>query len=139
VLVHTGHTVHVVPTENGGWTVVDLQRQGCFFRSKTAALEHAKSIAAANQPSQVVLFNATGATETIAHYRLPRYQIPQSISEGDNVSLFDAAVKTLVIGGIVAAGVAVLHDLVENVQSDLKRESTRSKSGQRRKRRLQEA
>jgi hypothetical protein len=102
-------------------------------------LEHAKSIAAANQPSQVVLFNATGATETIAHYQLPRYQIPQSISEGDNVSLFDAAVKTLVIGGIVAAGVAVLHDLVENVQSDLKRESTRSKSGQRRKRRLQEA
>ena len=132
------HTVHVVPTENGGWTVVDLQFPGWFFRSKGAALERAKSIALANQPSQVVLFSATGATETLAHYQLPRYQIPQPISEGDNVSLFDA-VKALVIGGIAAAGVAVLHDLVENVQSDLKRESTRSKSGQRRKRRLQQA
>jgi hypothetical protein len=139
MLVNTGHTVHVVPTENGGWTVVDLQRQGRFFPSKTAALERAKSIALANQPSQVVLFSATGATETIAHYQLPLYQIPQSPSAGDDASLFDTAVKALVIGGMAAAGVAVLHDLVENVQSDLKRESTRSKPGQRRRRRLQEA
>jgi len=139
VLVSTGHTVHVVPTENGGWTVVDLQRQGWFFRSKTAALEYAKNIASANQPCQVVLFSATGTTETIAHYQLPRYQDPQPASEGDNASLFDTAVKAMVIGGMVAAGVAVLHDLVETVQSDLKRESTRSKSDGRRRRRLQEA
>ncbi len=131
--------MHVVPTENGGWTVVDLQRQASFFPSKTAAMERAKSIALANQPCQVVLFSATGATETIAHYKLPLYRIPQSHSEDADTSLFDTAVKSLVIGGMITAGVAVLHDLVETVQSDLKKESTRSKSGQRRSRRLQKA
>jgi hypothetical protein len=139
VLVNTGHTVHVVPTENGGWTVVDFHRRGWPFPSKAAALEYAKNIAVANQPSQVVLFSATGAMETIAHYQLPQYQTPQPAIESDNVSLFDTTVKALVIGGLVAAGVAVLNDLVDTVQRDLKRESARSKSGQRRKRRLQEA
>jgi hypothetical protein len=139
VYVYTGNTVHVVPTEKGGWTVVDLHRRGWPFPSKAAALEYAKNIAFANQPSQVVLFSATGATETIANYQLPRYQIPQPASEGDSSSLFDTAVKALVIGGIVATGVAVLHGLVDTVKRDLKRELTRSKSGQRRKRRPQAA
>jgi hypothetical protein len=102
-------------------------------------LEYAKCIAAANQPSQVVLFSPTGNTETVAHYQLPQYQIPQAGGEGENASLFDTAVKALVITGLVAAGVAVLHDLVETVERDLKRESARSKSSQKRKRRLQEA
>jgi hypothetical protein len=101
-------------------------------------LEYAKRIAAANQPSQVVLFSATGGTETVAHYQLPQYQIPQATSDGDNNPLFDAAVKALVIGGLVTAGVAVLQDLVDKVERDLKRESARSQSNQRRKRRLQE-
>ncbi|HTX37043.1 MAG TPA: hypothetical protein VME43_18570 [Bryobacteraceae bacterium] len=77
--------------------------------------------------------------ETVAHYQLPRYGIPQPASEADNASLFDTAVKALVIGGMVTAGVAVLHDLVDTVQRDLKRESARSKSSQRRKRQPHEA
>jgi hypothetical protein len=48
-------------------------------------------------------------------------------------------VKALVIGGIVAAGVAVLGDLVDSVQRDLKKESGRTREGRRRKRQLQEA
>jgi hypothetical protein len=139
VLVYTGRTVHVVPTEHGGWTVVDLNRRGWSFPSKASALEYAKHIAAANQPSQVVVFSATGSTETVAHYQLPQYQIPQATGEGDNTSLFDTAVKALVITGLVAAGVAVLHDLVDAVERDLKMESSRSGSNRKRKRRLQEA
>ena len=139
MLVHTGRTIHVVPTEQGAWTVVDLNRHGWSFPSKAAALANAKSIAAANQPSQVVLFSTTGNTETVAHYQLPQYQIPQATGQGDNTSLFDTAVKALVITGLVAAGVAVLHDLVEAVERDLKKESARSKSSQKRKRRLQVA
>jgi hypothetical protein len=138
VLTYTGRTVHIVPNEQGGWTVVDLHRRGWSFPSKAAALEYAKCIAAANQPSQVVLFSATGSTETVAHYQLPQYQTPQATGESDN-SLFDTAVKALVITGLVAAGVAVLHDLVEAVERDLKMESARSKSSQKRKSRLQEA
>jgi Uncharacterized protein conserved in bacteria (DUF2188) len=137
VLVYTGHTVHVVPAENGGWTVVDLQRRGHGFQSNAAAVEHAKRIAIANQPSQVVLFTPTGRTETIAHYQLPEYQHPQPAGQGDNSSLFDATVKALVLGGLVTAGVAVLSDLVERVERDLKKESGRFKASHRRKRRPQ--
>ena len=39
--------MHVVPGENGLWTVVDLQRRGRDFSSKAAALDYAKRLAAA--------------------------------------------------------------------------------------------
>ncbi len=85
-----------------------------------------------------MLFSPTGTTETVAHYQLPQYQIPQT-GAGDNTSLFDTAVKALVITGLVTAGVAVLHDLVDALERDLKKESARAKSSRKRKRRLQEA
>ncbi|SPE32982.1 hypothetical protein SBA6_230031 [Candidatus Sulfopaludibacter sp. SbA6] len=138
-MVYTGRTVHVVPAEDGGWTVVDLQRRGWSFRSKADALDYARRIAFANQPSQVVLFTATGGMETVAHYQLPEYQYPQATAQGGNGSLFDATVKALVIGGLVAAGVAVLGELVDTVERDLKRESGRSRARQRRRRQMQEA
>jgi hypothetical protein len=139
VLVYTGQTVHVVPSEDGGWTVVDLQRRGWNFRSKADALDYARRIACANQPSQVVLFTAAGGTETVAHYQLPEYQNPQATAQSGNGALFDAAVKALVIGGMVAAGVAVLGELVDTVDRDLKKESDRSRARQRRKRQTQAA
>jgi hypothetical protein len=139
MLVYAGRTVHVVPAEDGGWTVVDLQRRGWSFRSKADALDYARSIACANQPSQVVLFTATGGRETVAHYQLPEYQNPQATAPGGDGSLFDATVKALVIGGLVTAGVAVLSELVDTVQRDLKRESGRSRARQRRRRQMQEA
>lgn len=89
VLVYPGRTVHVVPAEDGGWTVVDLQRRGSNFRSKSDALDYARRIACANPPSQVVLFTATGGMETAAHCQLPEYQNPQAVAEGDSGSLFE--------------------------------------------------
>jgi len=77
--------------------------------------------------------------ETVAHYQLPEYQYPQATAQGGNGSLFDATVKALVIGGLVAAGVAVLGELVDTVERDLKRESGRSRARQRRRRQMQEA
>jgi hypothetical protein len=139
VLVYTGRTVHVVPAADGGWAVVDLQRRARPFRSKSEAPDYARRVAAAHQPSQVVLFTARGDTETVAHYQLPEYHGAHATAPGDNAPLFDAAVKALVIAGIVAAGVAVLGDLVDSVQRDLKKESGRTREGRRRKRQLQEA
>jgi len=92
----------------------------------TAALEYAKSIASTHQPSQVILLSTTGTMETVAHYRLLLYQIPETASDRNNTSLFDTTVKALVIGGLVAAGVAVLKDVVDTVQRHLKRASTQS-------------
>lgn len=139
MLVYTGRTVHVVPAADGGWAVVDLQRRAWPFRSKSDALDYARRVASAHQPSQVVLFTARGGMETVAHYQLPEYHGAHATAPGDNAPLFDAAVKALVIGGIVAAGVAVLGDLVDSVQRDLKKESGRTREGRRRKRQLQEA
>jgi hypothetical protein len=129
-----GRTVHVVPVEGGLWQVVDPLRQGLAFRSKAAAVEQAKTVAAANQPSQVVLFDELGRLVPIAHYQLPRYGPPQS---GDHPrgSLFEAAVKALVIGGLCAAGVAVLGDVVDKVDRELERETSRSKRFRGKKRR----
>jgi len=138
VLIYSGQTVHVVPGEDGVWTVVDLQRRAAGFPSKAAALDYAKRLAAASPPSQVVLFNALGGTETVARYQLPQYQSSQATDQGDG-SLFEATVKALVIGGLVTAGVAVLHDLVDSVERDLKEELARSKNAQKGKRRRRAA
>jgi len=80
----------------------------------------------------VVLFDPLGRMETVAHYQLPHYQIPQASGPGNN-SLFDATVKALVIGGLVAAGIGVLNELVNRVEHDLKNESARSKPYRKRK------
>jgi hypothetical protein len=125
VLIYTGRTVHVIPGEEGTWNVVDLQRRASSFRSKAAAVEHAKHIAATNQPSQVVLFDAFGRVEPIAHFQLPEYQLPQA--DQDPPSIFEATAKALLIGGLAAAGVAVLGDLVDRVEREADRESARSR------------
>jgi hypothetical protein len=126
-----GSTVHVVPVEGGLWAVVDPRRHLLTMPSKEAAVEHAKSVAAANQPSQVVLLDEFGRLIPIAHYQLPQY--PPPLDNKDGGSVFEAAVKALLIGGLMAAGIAVLGDVVENVDRELERET--SKSGRGRKRR----
>jgi hypothetical protein len=129
-----GNTVHVVPVEGGLWQVVDPRRHIFTFTSRAAAVEQAKTVAAASQPSQVVLFDEFGRLEPIAHYRLPQYPVP-SFENQPGGSLFEAAAKALVIGGLMAAGVAVLGDLVERVDQELQKENAKSKGSKRRKRR----
>jgi len=138
VLIYTGHTIHIVPDQYGAWNVVDLQRRPWPFPTKASALHYAKRIAAANPPSQVVVFDQFGRMETAAHFQLPQYQIPQSNGQRDS-SLFEATVKSLVIGGLVAAGIGVLNELVNRVERDLKKASARSKSPHARKLPLREA
>ena len=138
MLIYTGRTVHIVPGEHGAWNVVDLQRHGRAFPTKSAALNFGKRLAAANPPSQVVLFDAIGRTETVAHYQLPQYRIPQ-VSDRNGTSLFEATVKALVIGGLVASGIGVLSELADRVERDLKKELARSGSGQKPAHRLREA
>jgi len=116
----TGSTVHVVPVEGGYWGVVDPQRHFLTLPSKTAAVVHAKSLAAANQPSQVVLLDEFGRLIPIAHYQLPQYPAPR-FGNGGEGSVFEAAVKALLIGGLLAAGVAVLGDVVEKVDRELEK------------------
>ena len=118
--------MHVVPAENGLWNVIDLQRRCCTFRTKAEALGYATQVAVANQPSQVVLFDALGNMEPIAHYQLPNYQLPQAQNQS-NSSLFEAAVKALLIGGFAAAGISVLGDLVDRVQRDAEKESAKAR------------
>ena len=130
--------MHIVPGEHGAWNVVDLQRHGSVFPTKAAALDYGKRLAAAHPPSQVVLFDVFGRTETVAHYQLPQYQIRQA-SDQNGSSLFEATVKALVIGGLVTAGIGVLSELVDRVERDLKKELARSRSVQKRKRRLRVA
>jgi hypothetical protein len=126
VLIYKGRTVHVVPGEQGTWNVVDLHRCGWSFHTKAAALDYAKQIATANQPSQVVLFDAFGRMEPIAHYQLPTYQPPQAQNQS-GTSVFEAAVKALVFGGFAAAGIAVLGDLADRVEREAKKESAKSR------------
>jgi hypothetical protein len=121
-VIYTGRTVHVVPGEQGMWNVADLHRRGWSFHTKSAALDYAKQIAVANQPSQVVLFDAFGRMEPIAHYQLPTYEPPQTQNQS-GTSVFEAAVKALVFGGFAAAGIAVLGDLAERVEREAKTES----------------
>jgi Uncharacterized protein conserved in bacteria (DUF2188) len=126
VLIYTGRTVHVVPGENGLWNVIDLHRRGWPFPTKAGALEYARQVAAADQPSQVVLFDAFGNVQPIVHYQLPNYQLPQVQTQG-GTSVFEAAVKALLIGGFAAAGIAVLGDLVDRVQRDAEKESAKTR------------
>jgi Uncharacterized protein conserved in bacteria (DUF2188) len=131
--------VHVVPGEHRTWNVVDLDRRGFSFPTKSAALEFAKNIAVANQPSQVVLFDAFGRVEPVAHYHLPVYQVPHHDSAQNGATLFEATMKALLIGGFAAAGIAVLGDLVDRVEREARKESAKSRksaSGTRRSRRV---
>jgi hypothetical protein len=89
-------------------------------------LDYAKQIADANHPSQVVLFDAFGNMQPIAHYQLPTYPLPLARDENGG-SVFEATVKALVIGGLAAAGVAVLGDLVERVEREARQESAKSR------------
>jgi hypothetical protein len=124
-----GSTVHVVPVEGGTWGVVDPRRQLLLKTpSKTAALEFAKSVAVANQPSQVVLLDEFGRLVPIAHYQLPQYPAPQFGNQATS-SVFEGAVKALLIGGLMAAGIAVLGDVVQKVDRDLEKETSKSRRG----------
>lgn len=122
----TGSTIHVVPVEGGYWGVVDPQRHLFTTHSKAAAVEQAKSMAAANQPSQVVLIDEAGRLIPIAHYQLPQYPAPQ-FGNGGEASVFEAAVKALLIGGLLAAGVAVLGEVVEKVDRELESGTSKAK------------
>lgn len=94
--------------------------------SKDAAVEHARSIAAANQPSQVVLLDELGTLIPIAHYQLPQYPTPQLGNRGEGL-VFEAAVRSLLIGGLLAAGVAVLGNVVEKVDRELEKGTSKPK------------
>lgn len=127
----TGNTFHVVPIEGGQWQVVDPGRHPLFaFRSKADAIARAKSVAKARQPSQVVLFDELGQLKPIAHYQLPQYRF-----ENQSGSSFEAAVKSFVIGGLVAAGVAVLGDVVERIDRELEQETSKFKRSRKTSRR----
>jgi hypothetical protein len=132
--VLVGNTVHVVPVEGGLWQVVDPWRRVSSFPSKAAAVEQAKVVAAARQPSQVVLFDKLGRLVPIAHHQLPEYRPPQ-FDDQTRGALIEAAVKAFVIEGLVAAGVAVLGDVVDKVDRELEKETSKSKTPRGRKRR----
>jgi len=136
VQIYPGWAVHVVPGEEVRWIVVDFRRRGQGFPSKAAAVEHAKRLAASHPPSQVVLFDAFGRTKTVAHYQLPQYRKDREAETG-NRALFAAAVKSVLIDDLVAAGVGVRRELVNSVERDLQRELAKSKGipkGKRRRR-----
>ena len=120
----TGSTVHVVPVEGG---VLGSCRPAapCVHRPFQSGGGRAREIAA-NQPSQVVLLDEFGRLIPIAHYQLPRYPTPQ-FGNGGEGSVFEAAVKALLIGGLLAAGVAVLGDVVEKVHRELEKGTSKPK------------
>lgn len=120
-----GRTVHVVPGEDGAWNVVDLRRHGSTFPSQDQALRYARRIAKDNQPSQVVMFDAFGRVQPVAHYQLPSYELPQAQNHGESQP-FEAALKALLIAGFAAAGITVLGELVDRVESEAKQESAKS-------------
>ena len=124
----------MVPIEGGGWQVVDPRRNSQIFSSRKAAVESAKAVASANQPSQVVLFDPLGRIVPIAQYQLPRYSGSRH-DAGDSPSPFEAAVKAMVIGELVDAGVPVLSELVTSVNKELQTAAMKSKSSKRRPRR----
>jgi hypothetical protein len=128
--VLVGATIHVVPGQEGVWHVVDPRKRSFSFPNQRAALEYAKQLAAQHPPSQVVLFNTSGQMIPVARFELPDYKVLPE--QGNGTTLIEAAIKALVIGGLVAAGVSVLSELVDNVNRELKNESSGSKSGRRR-------
>ena len=127
----TGRTVHVVPSLGGNWQVVDLDRHVLTFPSKASAVARAKAVAQSNQPSQVVLFDQRGQPIHLAHYQLPQYRWDAG---GSDSGLIGSAVKALVIGSLVAAGAAVVQELIDSVDRDLKKETGKAKATGRRKR-----
>jgi hypothetical protein len=126
-----GRTVHVVPSHEGNWQVVDLKRHVLTFPSKASAVERAKSVAESNQPSQVVLFDERGRPITLARFQLPRYDWDTA---GGRNGLVEAAVKAVVIRSIVAAGAMVAPELLDSVDRDLKKETGKAKTARRRTR-----
>ena len=123
-----GSTVHVVPVEGSFWQVGDPHRHVFTLPSRAAA------VAAASQPSQVVLFEEFGRLVPIAQYQLPQYLAPHFENQAPG-SLFEAAAKALVIGCPMAAGVAVLGDHVERVDRNSKKKRRSRRAPRRRKRR----
>ncbi len=126
----SGRTVHIVPSFDGNWQVVDLNRHVATLPNKTSAVEQAKAVAASHQPSQVVLFDKDGRLVPIAHYQMPQYQG----APGSGDALIEAAVKALVVSGLIAAGAVVLGELIEAIGRDLARETKKTRSSSKRKR-----
>ena len=127
--VLTGQTVHVVPSLEGNWQVIDLNRRVLTFPNRASAVERAKNVAESNQPSQVVLFDEHGQLVTIARHQHPRWD-----TGGSGNALIEAAVKALVIGELVAAGAMLGPKLVDAVNSDLRKETGKARTSGRRKR-----
>ena len=126
----SGRTVHIVPSFDGNWQVVDLNRHVATLPNKTSAVEQAKAVAASHQPSQVVLFDKDGRLVTIAHYQMPQYQG----APGSGDALIEAAVKALVVSGLIAAGAAVLGELIDAIGRDLAKETRKVRNSSKRKR-----
>ena len=126
----SGRTVHIVPSFDGNWQVVDLNRHVATLPNKTSAVEQAKAVAASHQPSQVVLFDKDGRLVPIAHYQMPQYQA----APGSGGALIEAAVKALVVGGLIAAGAAVLGELIDAIGRDLAKETRKVRNSSKRKR-----
>jgi hypothetical protein len=82
-----------------------------------------------SKPDGGVLFNAWAQMIPIARHQMPDYRVLPDRENG--APLIEAAIKALVIGGLVAAGVSVLQDLVESVDRELNNKSTGSRSNRR--------
>ena len=126
MLTNAGRTVHIVPGEGGAWNVVDLRRHGSSFPSQDQALRYARRVAAENQPSQVVMFDALGRVQPVAHYQLPSYDLLPTQNRGES-SVFEATLKSSLIAGFAAAGIAVLGELVDRVEREAERESAKAR------------
>ena len=65
-----------------------------------------------------------------AWYQMPQYQG----APGSGDALIEAAVKALVIGGLIAAGAAVLGELIDAIGRDLAKETRKVRNSSKRKR-----
>lgn len=78
-----------------------------------------------------MLFDKHGRVVPIAHYQLPEYRWDVS---ADRSALIEAAVKSVVIERLMAAGAVVVQELVDAVDRDLLQETKRANRPVRRRR-----
>lgn len=122
----SGHTVHVVPGEGRAWNVVDLRRRGSSFPSRKQALEYARSVAAENQPSQVVMFDALGRVHPVARYQLPSYHLLRARDDAE-FSLFESILKGMLFREFVASGIAVRGELADRVEREAEQAAAKAR------------
>ena len=109
--------MHVIPSVNGNWQVVDLNRRVSTFPNRTSAVQQAEAVAQQHPPSQVVLFDEKGRLVPVAHFGLPKYG-----GSGQDNTLIEAAVKALVIDGLITVGAVVLNDVINAISRELRQD-----------------